>query len=86
MRERREHGTLNVEGQGITPAYAGKTYGECVMKMYIKDHPRVCGKDLLFLLVLFSFLGSPPRMRERQEHEEPTKSPNGITPAYAGKT
>ena len=43
---------------GITPAYAGKT---CVPISLQRDHPHVCGKDLLYKN---DGLGSP-RMRER---------------------
>ena len=51
----------------ITPAYAGKT-SYSVHKRYLYwDHPRVCGKDDPRAIYVRVTLGSPPRMRERQE-------------------
>ena len=33
----------------ITPACAGKTENRCIRKIFIQDHPRVCGENLLVL-------------------------------------
>ncbi len=51
-----------------------------------KDHPRVCGKDLIFDILFPAFWGSPPRMRERLQDLRRGLLVGGITPAYAGKT
>ena len=70
----------------ITPAYAGKRSiigGRCDM---VKDHPRVCGEKLAFLVVRGREMGSPPRMRGKDAHPPRSSGPGGITPAYAGKS
>ena len=51
-----------------------------------KDHPRVCGNNHYFHLVLWNNLGSPPRMREQQGITELRQQQGRITPAYAGTT
>ena len=33
-------------GEGITPAYAGKSRGSDNMEAVSKDHPRVCGEKM----------------------------------------
>ena len=51
---------------GITPACAGRTAKN---KGYIdinEDHPRVCGKDEVYLYKNILVWGSPPRVREEQ--------------------
>ena len=73
-------------GSRITPACAGKT--PCLQPTFemFRDHPRVCGKNFTLILCPVCFLGSPPRVREKQlpEYTEPIGT--GITPACAGKT
>ena len=32
---------------GITPAYAGKSFTQCEVIVCVWDHPRVCGEKLL---------------------------------------
>ena len=32
--------------KGITPAYAGKSSGNSVIKVSHKDHPRLCGEKV----------------------------------------
>ena len=49
----------------ITPAYAGKTCNLHKGGSGIRDHPRVCGKDLRIRMPSHVHEGSPPRMRER---------------------
>ncbi len=70
----------------ITTAYAGKRLSAFVFPVYVGDHPRVCGEKGSFFFVSSLELGSPPRMRGK---EEPTETEIGycrITPAYAGKS
>ena len=70
----------------ITPACAGKTCKIFYRNFAIQDHPRVCGKDNLVVVVCYFAAGSPPRVRERQLPCAPNSRHCGITPACAGKT
>ena len=65
MRERRVVDAVRAFNAGITPAYAGKTNQAINVDSVCKDHPRVCGKDVMSISVRALPLGSPPRMRER---------------------
>ena len=49
--------------QGITPAYAGKTWPMNIPAEVRWDHPRVCGENLFIFLAALGNGGSPPRMR-----------------------
>ena len=51
-----------------------------------RDHPRVCGENLLKHCLSLSLLGSPPRMRGKLERPPVLNLLDRITPAYAGKT
>ena len=86
MRERRYINSLGKELTRITPAHAGKTIGCRYFCKNTRDHPRACGKDILFKLVVEVKQGSPPRMRERQCTLKTTYRLQRITPAHAGKT
>ena len=72
--------------RGITPACAGKTpaNAECVDSG--KDHPRVCGENRFLVIIQFSVLGSPPRVRGKPAKNVKTGAEERITPACAGKT
>ena len=70
----------------ITPAYAGKSTSLSATKWQKKDHPRVCGEKMSFRSWIVSGLGSPPRMRGKEEFACSDGSQVGITPAYAGKS
>ena len=50
MRGRVIRGLATRITSGITPAYAGKSAGNHVRKGLQRDHPRVCGEELFFLL------------------------------------
>ena len=50
---------------GITPACAGKTRTDERALRDLRDHPRVCGKNLNTQLVHLILRGSPPRVREK---------------------
>ena len=71
---------------GITPARAGKTHNLSRLCPGTQDHPRSCGKDHTLPLLRYSFLGSPPLVRERPFFSLPGFAEFGITPARAGKT
>ena len=70
----------------ITPACAGKTSWQYSRLVKYRDHPRVCGKNLIKLLRFGNTLGSPPRVREKRRGNKCHGHAIGITPACAGKT
>ena len=86
MRERPRVDFPEMKIFGITPAYAGKTRRCGTTLRDSRDHPRVCGKDLLPGVSEGLQLGSPPRMRERLYAKIAEMITIRITPAYAGKT
>ena len=86
MRERPGQILSSFLPDGITPAYAGKTYCQEFLRSFYEDHPRVCGKDKSASCKLAPRKGSPPRMRERPIVRFNEKHELRITPAYAGKT
>ena len=51
-----------------------------------RDHPRVCGEKGVLAPLPTIWVGSPPRMRGKDELEGLSASFSGITPAYAGKS
>ena len=71
---------------GITPACAGKTWSLLSYSSAIRDHPRVCGKNSLPPQWVSVRLGSPPRVREKQDGQGFFCIHDRITPACAGKT
>ena len=70
---------------GITPACAGKRSRPEYCNGRNQDHPRVCGEKDLQNAVLGGNLGSPPRVRGKEEDEHAKGQAHGITPACAGK-
>ena len=70
---------------GITPAYAGKRKNVEYQLSKSRDHPRVCGEKLLSPFRIWACLGSPPRMRGKDETALAAPGWYRITPAYAGK-
>ena len=44
MRGKETVGELYGNHQGITPAYAGKSFNVAFVRVTFKDHPRVCGE------------------------------------------
>ena len=71
---------------GITPAYAGKSF--CIPSRLLpdRDHPRVCGEKCIPLTRGHGRQGSPPRMRGKVQLGEIDLQDIWITPAYAGKS
>ena len=53
----------------ITPACAGKTEYDEVLKEITRDHPRVCGKNSLMRSKKGIERGSPPRVREKLDSQ-----------------
>ena len=72
-------------GEGITPAYAGKSMYRTIETPWSRDHPRVCGEEFHLGEGSPKQKGSPPRMRGRASSRRRIGAPVGITPAYAGK-
>ena len=86
MRGKVEDPLLDCPKCGITPAYAGKSFGISVGIGVLLDHPRVCGEKGSFSKSFTAFTGSPPRMRGKVAEYKLCGSLAGITPAYAGKS
>ena len=70
----------------ITPAYAGKSFPAGCPRSRSRDHPRVCGEKPRRPPAAAVGIGSPPRMRGKEDKKEPLCGSFGITPAYAGKS
>ena len=71
---------------GITPACAGKTLVMMFKDFNMRDHPRMCGKDLRQPSKTLLPPGSPPHVRERPFPVYDSQQKDRITPACAGKT
>ena len=74
------------QGDGITPAYAGKSRCNLPSTAPWKDHPRVCGEKPRIFFMSIRSAGSPPRMRGKGQPLYIVVSESGITPACAGKS
>ena len=70
---------------GITPACAGKRLIHANGFCWPRDHPRVCGEKLFFLLCGGDTWGSPPRVRGKVTGGIHAGDNTRITPACAGK-
>ena len=55
----------------ITPAYAGKSFLQRTAQCRCQDHPRVCGEKFLVYRYPMNHLGSPPRMRGKDQSPQP---------------
>ena len=71
---------------GITPADAGKTFRIMEAQIDTEDHPRGCGENVCLRWGRCCLIGSPPRMRGKQDAKVNAKGFLRITPADAGKT
>ena len=70
---------------GITPTYVGRIQGAWLRERTEKDHPHVCGENLISTCCFGVIRGSPPRMwGESQRHGIITVR-IGITPTYVGR-
>ena len=86
MRGKAERGFQIMGNEGITPAYAGKRRCAFIPSVPGWDHPRVCGEKIDDATYLMTGEGSPPRMRGKGYAFKGFSQPEGITPAYAGKS
>ena len=70
----------------ITPACAGKSFGEKVLQSGVEDHPRMCGEKRSAFGMQIIWIGSPPHVRGKVRNEGLRNTKTGITPACAGKS
>ncbi len=70
----------------ITPACAGKTFQLSGIEVVTRDHPRVCGENIIDGCLHIEEMGSPPRVRGKPKTCSFFIGLVGITPACAGKT
>ena len=82
----KEYGKLvEIDGDRITPAYAGKSLFVYNLFPEFEDHPRLCGeKDGVAAEKTLPW-GSPPPMRGKEYGKVVEIDGDRITPAYAGK-
>ena len=72
--------------EGITPAWAGKRSGGRLRDLQEEDHPRVGGEKLNGYAFQYVEAGSPPRGRGKGPVRCGKRTPERITPAWAGKS
>ena len=70
----------------ITPACAGKSNCPSSNRPSSKDHPRMCGEKVMFLLIVLYAVGSPPHVRGKVFLTLNFCLVLRITPACAGKS
>ena len=71
---------------GITPACAGNTDLIIILKVYYKDHPRLCGEHRTSRVPNPGTCGSPPPVRGTLDVHNYDLRTDRITPACAGNT
>ena len=71
---------------GITPACAGNRHFPKSCASTCRDHPRVCGEQLVRYQEISGKLGSPPRVRGTVQSKGHPAPAWGITPACAGNS
>ena len=76
---------MDAIGDGITPAWAGKSPPLYDFPEPQQDHPRVGGEKIASWTVHKVSMGSPPRGRGKVVHLSVSIFLPGITPAWAGK-
>ena len=75
---------LTIGENGITPACAGNRNTSALEIANLKDHPRVCGEQLMALEIHPLQIGSPPRVRGTARAAGSQAQGHRITPACAG--
>ena len=68
----------------ITPACAGNSPPRTTSTLFLKDHPRVCGEQLVRVARGGLGMGSPPRVRGTEGKTDINPMWRRITPACAG--
>ena len=86
MRGKGHTAIFQIKTDGITPAYAGKSFQIKTDVHRRWDHPRLCGEKTIGKEVWKMALGSPPPMRGKAVPRRQNETIIGITPAYAGKS
>ena len=86
MRGKGPAGQILVVSVGITPACAGKSRSQPRLPCTGRDHPRACGEKRFASASLDAYWGSPPHVRGKEPSFSYPEQPDGITPAYAGKS
>ena len=76
----------DIREHGIIPACAGNSALNVSVFSYKRDHPRVCGEQLLDEVALMPRSGSSPRVRGTEVIEIVDGQPQGIIPACAGNS
>ena len=79
-------GELGHRDEGITPAWAGKSWSDTILTLVRMDHPRMGGEKPAFRQVYGLLIGSPPHGRGKAVVNVVTGAFPGITPAWAGKS
>ena len=77
---------VNVLGDGIIPAWAGKSYCPATRSFGSWDHPRADGEKGHPVRLIDLAVGSPPRRRGKAEEPREPGTFDRITPAWAGKS
>ena len=70
----------------ITPACAGKRRSRSPVRMFVQDHPRMCGEKPAAAAAVQHQWGSPPHVRGKGPCSSSFPAFEGITPACAGKS
>ena len=79
-------GELGHRDEGITPAWAGKSWSDTILTLVRMDHPRMGGEKRMPPRMGFWLRGSPPHGRGKDLETDSPPSCSGITPAWAGKS
>ena len=77
---------LYFEYSGIIPACAGNSLQVKLLRQLLRDHPRVCGEQLLCHVSYSSEAGSSPRVRGTASTMQDNLKSGGIIPACAGNS
>ncbi len=86
VRSRLFHRPTPSHKHGITSACAEQTTRWLVIRPSRRDHLRVCGADVPWMMHTKAMRGSPPRVRSRPHIETFRDSEAGITSACAEQT
>ena len=80
-REKAGHNALGTDQLGITPAYAGKSFGIRFSRIRKRDHPRIRGKKRQPLSIDKNCFRDHPRIRgKKQRHNEQIFNDSGSPP------
>ena len=73
-------------GEGLIPAWAGKTTRRHARAPHLRAHPRVGGENISSPITGRAIRGSSPRGRGKRGARPRTRRLSGLIPAWAGKT